>query len=198
MALRISVQPTSEPVSLSEAKSHCRVDIDDDDILIQSYIKAARIYAEGVQNRAFVTRTYELWLDGFPRSPYHTGIQIPMPPLVSVTSLDIYDIASTKTTDTTLTNYVIDTKSEPGRISLGYNLIWPTTILRPINGICVTFVAGYGVAEVVPQTVKQAILLLVSHWYEHREAIVEGKGFSPVELPMAVNDLLSIERVYPI
>jgi len=200
MALKVTVQPTVEPVSLTEAKSHCRVDIDDDDILIQSYIKAARIYAEGLQNRAFVTRTYELWLDGFPYGhyPYGRGIEIPMPPLVSVTSIDIYATDNTKTTDTTLTNYFIDTKSEPGRILLAYSCLWPTTVLRPANGVCITFVAGYGVAEVVPENVKAAIKLIVGHLYEHRESIIEGRGFTPAELPMGVEALLGIERVWPV
>jgi uncharacterized phiE125 gp8 family phage protein len=191
MALTIKTAPATEPVSLDEAKLHLRVDSTDDDVLIQSYIKAARIYAEGVQNRAFVTRTYELWLDSFPSVDY---IELPMPPVISLTSIDVYDTANSKTADTTLTNYFLDTKNEPGKIVLAYNCSWPSTTLRSVNGICITFVSGYGVSELVPETVKAAIKLLVGHFYEHREAMTD----KPLtEVPLAVNSLLGMERIWP-
>lgn len=191
MANKISVQPATEPVSLDEAKLHLRVDDMTEDVLIQSYIKTARIYAEGIQNRAFITQTWELWLDGFPCGDH---IDIPLPPLQSVTSIDYYDTANVKTT-ITASDYFVDTKSEPGRTVLAYGKSWPSTTLRPANGVCVTFVAGYGIAELVPQTVKQAIFLIIGHLYEHREAITD----KPLtEVPMAVESLLSLDRIVPV
>jgi uncharacterized phiE125 gp8 family phage protein len=137
-----------------------------EDTLISGYIKAAREDCESFQNRSYINRTYELWLDEFPSKDY---IELPMPPLVSVTSLDIYDTSNVKTSDTTLTDYFIDTKSEPGKLCLAYGKSWPSTTLRPNNGVCVVYTAGYGATSAsVPQNVILAMLLLITAAYEHR------------------------------
>ena len=47
MGLSIVTQPTTEPLSIVDAKSHCRVEIDEDDALISQYITSARQFAEG-------------------------------------------------------------------------------------------------------------------------------------------------------
>ena len=157
-----------------------------DAVLIQSYIKAAREYCEGFQNRAFVNRTYELWLDEF---PYSDELLLPMPPLVSVTSIKTYDVNNVETADTTLTSYLIDTKSEPGRICLNSGSAWPAS-LRDRNSVCVTFVAGYGAtAASTPEAVRNAMRLLIGDYYSAREAGVASK--STID---AVDRLLWLER----
>lgn len=45
----------TEPITLNDAKLYLRVDSDDDNDLIRSLITAAREYAEGFQNRVFVS-----------------------------------------------------------------------------------------------------------------------------------------------
>ncbi|MCW5861278.1 MAG: head-tail connector protein, partial [Caldilineales bacterium] len=44
--------------------------------------------------------------------------------------------------------------------------------LRELNAIHIRFEAGYGAASAVPTRYKQALKLLVGHWYENREAIL--------------------------
>ena len=46
--------PVIEPVTLQEAKQHCRVDCDADDELICGYITAAREWAESFLNKPLV------------------------------------------------------------------------------------------------------------------------------------------------
>jgi uncharacterized phiE125 gp8 family phage protein len=168
MSLKLKTAPLIEPVSLDEAKLHLRIDTDDEDTLIASYITAAREYCEGFQNRTYINTVYELWLDEFPSDD---EIELPNPPLVSVTSVDVYDTSNTKTADTTLTNYYVDSYSNPGRLCLAYNCSWPSTTLREHNGICITFTAGFGTAaSSTPQVVKQSILLLIGDYYAFREA----------------------------
>lgn len=189
MALKLITAPATEPITLSEAKSHLRIDTTTDDTLITTLITAAREYCEGFQNRAFVSQTYELWLDAWPEY-----IQIPRPPLQSITSIKYYgtdNIEYTMASD----DYFVDTKSEPGRVVLAYSKSWPSTTLRLVNGIVVTFVAGYGTAGNVPLKIKQAILLLVAHWYESREAAITGAISREIEF--AVHALLWQERVIP-
>jgi hypothetical protein len=92
-------------------------------------------------------------------------------------------------------NYFVDIKSTPGRIVLAYGCTWPSVTLRPANGVCVTFIAGYGAASSVPQAVKQAMLLLMGHLYEHREEVTDR---SLSKLPMGVESLLWKERMVPV
>jgi uncharacterized phiE125 gp8 family phage protein len=95
-------------------------------------------------------------------------------------------------------DYFVDVINEPGRVSLGYSKLWPTETLRPANAVCVRFTAGYApdgddLTANIPQKVKQAILLLVSHWYEYREP-VQGGNISK-EIEFAVSSLLGQDRV---
>ena len=204
MTLKLITKPTSEPVTLAEAKAHLRVVNDAEDSLINGLITAAREYCEYYQNRAYITQTWELWLDKWPEKNF---IKIPKPPLQSVQSVKYYGIDDTDDTEYTLDTeeYYIDDKSEPGRVSLAYNKSWPSVTLRPISGICVTFTVGYlpagegeneDPAGNVPQGVKQAILLLVGHWYENREASIIGHVSREIEF--AAHALLWPERVVPI
>src|SRR5712692_3761461 len=66
MPLKLITPPTVEPIGLSEAKAHLRVDTADDDSFILAIISAARDYAEGFTRRRFLTQTWELALDHFP------------------------------------------------------------------------------------------------------------------------------------
>jgi hypothetical protein len=50
----------------------------------------------------------------------------------------------------------------------------------------------------VPATVKEAVRLLVAHWYEQREAAVVGLtgGVSSTEIPFGVAELLRPHRTW--
>jgi uncharacterized phiE125 gp8 family phage protein len=52
-----------------------------------------------------------------------------------------------------------------------------TLVLSP-QGIEIDYVAGYGsAADEVPADLRQAVLLLIAHWHEHRDAVViAGSG----------------------
>jgi len=158
-----------------------------EDTLLSRLITAAREYCESFQNRAFITQTWYLWLDAWP-----VEIKVPLPPLLSVTSIKYYDTTNAEAT-MTASDYYADTNSTPGRVVLAWGKTWPGTTLRPANGICVEFVCGYGATSAsVPAAVRQAMLLLIGHLYENREAVSE----KPLtQVPMAVESLLWTERV---
>ena len=191
MSLKLITAPTVEPVTLTEVKAHLRVDSTDDDTLITSLIQAAREYAEGYQNRALITQTWEMVLDNWPNGGY---IEIPLPPLQSITDIKYKDADGAETT-WAATNYIVDPDSYLGRVILADGGSWPTNELYPAAGIRVKFVAGYGLAASVPQTIKQAMLLLIGHWYESREGVSDR---NMTEIPFAVKALLDLNRVIPI
>ena len=192
MGLKLITAPQEEPITLAEAKSHLRITSTDEDALIETWIKAVREYCEGYQNRAYITQTWELSLDRFPDNSI---IKVPLPPLQDITSIKYYDPEGTEK-EFSSDDYEVDTYSEPGRVSLGYGKSWPSEILRPVNGVIIEFIAGYGdTADKVPEKVKQAIKVLIGELYEHRE-VTDVKELK--EVPFAVKALLGLERIWPI
>ena len=64
--ITIETQPTNEPVSLTNMKKWLRVEISDDDTLINTLIVAAREACEVFTGRSFCTKGYIQNLDSFP------------------------------------------------------------------------------------------------------------------------------------
>ena len=56
----------------------------------------------------------------------------------------------------------------------------------------VTYRCGY---EVLPLPLRQAMLLLIGHWYTNREAVVVG-AFASVEVAQTVNSILNLYKVW--
>lgn len=170
------VVAVAEPISVAEAKANSRVDLDDENAWFRDAIVAARELCETFIKRRFVNRTLLLTLDTFPPHEFY----LPCPPLVSVTTLKYKDANGTLTTLSS-SAYTVDTYTEPGRIVPAYNTSWPMH-RQDTNAIQITYVAGYGAASAVPQSIKQAIKFTVSDWYENREQ--QG------ELPLIAKTLL--------
>lgn len=187
MSLVLDTPPASEPITTAEAKSHLRVDISDDDTLIDSLVTAARVHVENITRRQLITATWVESFDCFPDNRY-CPIYLSKPPLASVSSIEYVDTDGNTTTWSS-SNYRVDTASQPGRITPAYNEDWPTDVRDVTNAVSITYVAGYGSATDVPGPIRSAILLLVAHWYENREAVVIGATVK--ELPIAVDHLLS-------
>lgn len=189
MGIRVVTPPASEPVTLTEAKTHMNVVGTADDTYISTLIVAGREYCEGFQARAHVTQTLELTLDAFPSERY---VELPRPPLQSVTSVVYKDDDGIDTTFAA-SNYAVDTKSFVGKIVLMPSASWPSFDPYPVNAVSITYVAGYGAASTVPAHVKQAMLLLIGHWYENRETILIGTVSKQLEF--TVSSLLAMRRV---
>lgn len=164
-----TVAPAVTPVSLSETKLACRIDASVDDALVTAYLNSAVEQLEGtakgdkgILGRALLTQTWQLHLDDFPAGDCFT---LPKPPLQSVTSIQYYATDGTLTTLSTDV-YQVDTVAEPARVMLKLGQTWPTVELQRLNAVVVTFVAGYGNASAVPESLKAAIYLLVQKAYD--------------------------------
>lgn len=183
MALTLVTAPAVEPITLDDAKRHLRVDESDEDGHILALISAARAYAENFTRRALITQTWDATFDGFPRV-----FSIERPPLQSVTAASFtYDLNGTMTQVPTAV-YTVDTDSEPARVYESYGQSWPTPRIIQ-NAVRMRFVAGYGDSpEDVPEPIRHAIRLMVSHMHEHREPVVAGVSLASV--PMSIEYLL--------
>lgn len=170
MSLTQTVAPSVEPVTVAEAKAQANVYFAEDDSFIEALITAARERTEANTWRQLVHATYELRLRHFPDAEW---IEIPCPPLSSITSIEYVDTnGDTQTISTDI--YSVDSVSEPGRVILKYGKQWPSTRDEE-NAVVITFVAGYSAdATDVPQVAKQSILMRVATWYEFRETTVSA------------------------
>lgn len=162
-----TVAPESQPLTLAEVKRHLRIDHTDDDVYILDYlIPAAREYVEDETERQLITATWVLKLQRFPAAG--EPLRIPRPKLQTVSSITYYidDVSTTLSS----TAYSVLTTEEPGVVEESTLDNWPDTDCRR-DAVTVTYTAGYGAAaSSVPLRIKQAMLLLIGNWYEHREA----------------------------
>ena len=163
--------PSVEPLSLTEAKAFLRVTFDDDDALIAKLVAGARARAEERQGRAYLTQTWDLYLDAFPGS--EEAIEIPLPPLLSITSVT-YTTSADVPVVLAASEYYVDSVTQPGRILPAFGKSWPSDTLRIANGVVVRFVAGYGpTAADVPPKVLGAFRKLLAHYYVARDITTE-------------------------
>jgi len=192
MALAVVNEPSVEPISTEDAKAHVRVDISDDDDLIDALIVTARRTVEAWRNEARGTQTWNLILDGFPEGD---TLKMPLPPLQSITHIKYTDADGDESTFSS-DSYLVDSDSEPGRVVLKSGQSWPGDTLQAANGVEVQFVAGYGdAAGDVPREVRQAMLLMIGHWYENREEVVIGQAAKAI--PLGAEALLWFDRKVP-
>lgn len=185
--VKIITPISTEPIKLTDVKLHLRIEATEttEDALIASLITTAREWCESYTGRALAPQTLEYYLNAFPVS---REIILPKAPLTSVTSITYTDSAGVVYAMTENADYLVDTDGPMGRVLLPYNGSWPTDTLYPLNPIKIRYVSGY---TTCPSAIKQAILLLIGHWYMNREAI----GDVGAEVAMAVTSLLSIYRV---
>lgn len=184
--VKVITPPTVEPVTLAEALQHCHAINSVEDTWFTMAIQAAREAAENYQHRSYLEQTLELTFDEYPETP----ILLPLGPTIeaSVASIKIYDTANVETS-LTLTDFFIDTDSQPARISFDYGNTWPSTLLRSHSSVVIQYKAGYGTtAASVPMSVKFAILLYIGHWYENRAC-------EAIEPPAAFFNLLRPDRL---
>jgi uncharacterized phiE125 gp8 family phage protein len=166
-SLKRIVAPTSEPITLAEAKAHCRVDHTADDTLIQGYITTSREWVEDYIDRSLVTQRLTMKLDAFPDE-----IELPRPPMAAsgtVTAVIVTYVTGEAGGTATLSSaeYRVDRDSTPGVIRTTYAGSWPSHLLDQ-NSVTVTWWAGYGDPASVPQRVKSAMLMCVHELYEKR------------------------------
>jgi uncharacterized phiE125 gp8 family phage protein len=165
LGLRQTTAPTTEPVTLAEAKARLRVSGTDEDGDILALIAEAVRAAEGECGRQFCAAAYTLYLDDFPRGA-DDAIRLPRPPAQSVTSVQYYAEDGTLTTLDTA-DYIVAVGSDPGRVVPAVDEYWPAVQTRP-EAVRVVYVAGYGAASAVPRQAKAAVLEILAHRWKTR------------------------------
>ena len=192
MSWQITAQPATEPITLVEAKSHLRVTFADEDTYINTLITSARKYCEAYCNRVFITQT---WRQN--ENAWSYPIKLMVNPVISLTSLKYIDTNEAQQTITDNTNnFQKDFNSDVAKIYSGLVEAFPAIGIS-INPIEIITVCGYGAASDVPDDIKHAIKLMVSHLYENREMVNVPLNSlsSDIPMPSAVPSLLNRYRI---
>ena len=179
--ISVEAAPASEPITLSEAKLHCRREDDftAEDTLFTDLIRSARETVESDTERAFIEQTLTLTLDQFP-----DVIELRRCPIFDPDDVEITYTGATLTVDPS--DYRVDGKSEPGRIAPAFGTSWPATRCE-LGSVSIQFTAGYSDSSLIPGMAKQAMKLLIGHWYRNRESVIVGT--IQAEIDLAYNSL---------
>jgi uncharacterized phiE125 gp8 family phage protein len=184
-----TVAPTADLVTLNDAKVHLAVDHSEHDQMITSLVASAMKHLDGYQGilqRALVTQTWKVETDKFT-----DPLRLPVGDLLSLTSVKYYDGLNAQQT-LSASVYGVYSDAIGPFITLKSNQTWPTVYDRR-DAIEIIWAAGFGAtANSVPEPIRQAVLLMVGHWYAHREAVSET---ALAEVPMSAKHLIEPFRL---
>lgn len=178
MNYEIVTGPACEPLDTEQAKLHSRVDLGDEDSLIDAAVRSARTYAENLINSKLITQQIKITQTGF------CGRLQPLP-IGPVQSIDLVQYKSP--TDGTLTTwdaseYQLIKSVKPAHIAPAYGKTWPT-IQSDFDNVEITLTVGFGdKPDDIPGDIIAAVRLLVGHFYENRQDEVAGMTVSKVTL----------------
>jgi uncharacterized phiE125 gp8 family phage protein len=115
-------------------------------------------------------------------------IKLPLPPLISVDEIK-YVAPDGASVTIDAADYRVVIEDDPGYVEPIFGKTWPAT--RAIGGaVSITYKAGYGAPDKVPEIIKHYIKLRAGQFYEHREMVIAGTIVP--ELPFARDNLSSI------
>lgn len=162
----VTVVPTSEPVTLAEAKTHCKVDGSDSDGELNRMISSARVFVEAYCGTALGSQTQVLRCSSF-----CDFIDLPIAPISAISSITYLDASGAEQTLSTDVYEGVLIGLEPS-IRLKINQSWPS-VRCASDAIRVTVSAGYAS---VPDPIKHAMLLLIATWFDSRSVgeVTEG------------------------
>lgn len=179
--------PVAKPVSLAEAREHCRVDANDDDAVISAFIDAAIVYLDGwsgVLGRCIVNQD---WRQSAAAWPACGVILLPFPDVSAATVKYLDADGVEQTVDGALFDRLEDDRGTIIRLRDAFT--YPAISKDRADGVRVEFTAGYGAtAADVPAALRTAILLMVAHWYANRETATEG---ALSEIPFGASALIA-------
>jgi len=178
MDFAVTTQPIFEPVSLNDAKVYLRTIVGDDsedDAVIIPMITAAREFCENATGRALAVQT----VTAYPRT--FEPARLPRTPIIRLVSASYTDKNGTEheipASDMRLSRDAIVTFSN----------IPSVEELNSTDPIAVTYEAGY---TMLPFALRQAILMLIGHWYNNREAVQIGSRINEVAAQHAFDNLI--------
>lgn len=171
--------PEFEPLSLSEVKQHLRImqGVNEDDAYLLGLISAVRNYFEARTGQT-TTRTWWRAKVAGCWTCSTLGVELPYPPLSTAPDGSDGVTITWESSAADPADIVVDRTDYPGTIRYE----------GPDSPGCseqatITWYAGVNSPEEIPQLWKTAMLVLLGHWYENRQAVITDSG--ALEVPMS-------------
>ena len=180
-----TIGPTAELISLADAKAQCRVTHSSEDGLIAELVAAATGWLDGYSGQLGQALIEQTWSQSFSCFPADRCLRLALGPLRGTPAVTYYDSAGQAQS---FTGFVAVSDVLGPKLVLGAQSSWPSVEDRP-DAVTVTWQCGFGTtAASVPVPIIRAAKLLISHWYQNREAAITGTIVT--ELPLAVQALI--------
>lgn len=190
MGLTVITPALTECVTLEECRRQCRIHASDTtyDGELQGYLDAAVSHVGTIIDMALEPTTYRYTLDAF-----DGDISLPIGPVVSIDSVKHYidDVLTTIDDADYSLRQLSDMRSEIVPASA-----WPATDTG-VDRVQVEFTAGFEgeldsatYTPAVPAAIRQAVLLLVGHWWRNRSAVEMVSSGDLVSVPLAFDALV--------
>lgn len=156
---------TSSPITLAQAAKQCELNPDDADHQdhLNLLITAAREQWEHDTDTFAISQTVEITANSFD-DPF----QLVGRPVSAITFIKYYDDNDTLQT---VSSSVYGLDATRRQVRLNRLQTWPTHSDR-WDAVVVRYVAGHASADAVPAIAKQAMLLLVAHYFENRDMLM--------------------------
>lgn len=180
--------PALRVVDIDEAKAHLRVDVTDEDDLIEGLVLAAEGRLDGwsgLLGRCMINQTW--------RASYSSWcwphMELPFPDVSSVV-VSYFDSDGVEQSVSDVHYGLIETAG-------GTAIEWRSSFSAPSlqsrsDAIRVSLVAGFGATpEDVPADLRHAIKLMIGGWYENREESVIGVSVASLPLSLSAESLIS-------
>lgn len=213
---KLVTPPSEAPVSVTDAKNFMRVDDTFNDALIAVLIDAATDAAEQYMDRKIVSQVWDIFFDNFPftmADDWWDGVrEVPLSylrkpvnkmsllfgPLISLTGVYYYD-EDDVSMDGVLydpSNFSVDLVGPCPSIVLKIGSVWPQDVLKPVNGVRVRGTYGFGAASACPKSIKLAIMMAVSKYFENRgdTAADDFSSNTVIAIPPSALNLLNPYR----
>lgn len=174
MGLTLITPPSIVPVSLLTLRKQLNIADDDTthDARLSAMASDAAEYVERHTRRSMITQVFQF------TTTWRKLIELPRPPLQSVTSIvitDINDAESTLNAD----DYEVVTGRFPGVVIMPDD----TPSLRDLEPVRIRFTAGYGAnAGNVPAAMREIIARIVTFYFE------PGRGDINMPMPQHIKD----------
>lgn len=180
--------PASAVLLLDEVKAYMNIDFTDQDAVISGMIEAATQALDGYSGTlgglCLISQQWEF------KACHFCDIVIGLKPLITLDAITYFDSAGISQTLASTEWRALETVTGV-HLVLPEGKSWPSVADRE-DAVTVRATFGHASAGLVPETIRQAMLMMVATWFENRETVTAG---AMAELPLGARALLSPYRM---
>jgi uncharacterized phiE125 gp8 family phage protein len=180
MRFRLVTDATVEPVSVADLMAFIKVDLDPNDGVLLSLIKAARRTVERVTSISLIDQNFVAVCDSSETTT--NEIKINKRPFKTITQIQSRSVeGSLSVVDAS--SYYLEVSDYYSRVIKKGGLNWGASEIE------ISFTCGFGASSsFVPDDLILCVKMLAAHWHEHREPVIEG---NISQIPLHVQSILS-------